>query len=380
MVGVYIACAFVLGLAARALGMPPLVGFLAAGFALDAAGLAAPGRSGGHRARRRAAHAVHGGDEGAPAQHRARRGLGHRARPSRGIHRPARHPHRLRARHRLGRRPARRLRPRVLQHRGGGEVARREARASRVPRPRRDRDPHRAGPGRHRGARPLAGYGAVAVGGRAARAAAGAAPRPPASRRRRPRGDPAAARHRPRARGRLRLRGARTERGARRTGARRPPRRPPEGAGAGRHAVGAEGSLPGGVLPPHRHVRPARARGIRPGPRGAGPAAAEGRAVLRPARRIQAPRAQRGAGRARSGQLQRVRAHRGAGRGRPRPAARELGGRAGDHRRPVVRGLRPAQSRLARDLRATLAARQRASNATSGIRTTSRSRSVRRTS
>ena len=43
MVGVYIACAFVLGLAARALGMPPLVGFLAAGFALDAAGLAAPG-------------------------------------------------------------------------------------------------------------------------------------------------------------------------------------------------------------------------------------------------------------------------------------------------------------------------------------------------
>ena len=42
MVGVYIACAFVLGLAARALGMPPLVGFLAAGFALDAAGLAAP--------------------------------------------------------------------------------------------------------------------------------------------------------------------------------------------------------------------------------------------------------------------------------------------------------------------------------------------------
>ena len=43
MVGVYIACAFVLGLAARTLGMPPLVGFLAAGFALDAAGLAAPG-------------------------------------------------------------------------------------------------------------------------------------------------------------------------------------------------------------------------------------------------------------------------------------------------------------------------------------------------
>ena len=43
MVGVYIACAFVLGLGARALGMPPLVGFLAAGFALDAAGLAAPG-------------------------------------------------------------------------------------------------------------------------------------------------------------------------------------------------------------------------------------------------------------------------------------------------------------------------------------------------
>ena len=42
MVGVYIACAFVLGLGARALGMPPLVGFLAAGFALDAAGLAAP--------------------------------------------------------------------------------------------------------------------------------------------------------------------------------------------------------------------------------------------------------------------------------------------------------------------------------------------------
>ena len=43
MVGVYIACAFVLGLAARGLGMPPLVGFLAAGFALDAAGFAAPG-------------------------------------------------------------------------------------------------------------------------------------------------------------------------------------------------------------------------------------------------------------------------------------------------------------------------------------------------
>ena len=42
MVGVYIACAFVLGLGARALGMPPLVGFLAAGFALHAAGLPAP--------------------------------------------------------------------------------------------------------------------------------------------------------------------------------------------------------------------------------------------------------------------------------------------------------------------------------------------------
>ena len=41
MVGVYIACAFVLGLGARALGMPPLVGFLAAGFALHAAGIAA---------------------------------------------------------------------------------------------------------------------------------------------------------------------------------------------------------------------------------------------------------------------------------------------------------------------------------------------------
>ena len=42
MVGIYIACAFVLGLAARALGMPPLVGFLAAGFALNAGGVAAP--------------------------------------------------------------------------------------------------------------------------------------------------------------------------------------------------------------------------------------------------------------------------------------------------------------------------------------------------
>ena len=43
MVGIYIACAFVLGLAARSLGMPPLVGFLAAGFALNAGGFAAPG-------------------------------------------------------------------------------------------------------------------------------------------------------------------------------------------------------------------------------------------------------------------------------------------------------------------------------------------------
>ena len=42
MAGVFIACAFVLGLAARAVGMPPLVGFLAAGFALDAAGFDAP--------------------------------------------------------------------------------------------------------------------------------------------------------------------------------------------------------------------------------------------------------------------------------------------------------------------------------------------------
>ena len=42
MVGIYIACAFVLGLAARSLGMPPLVGFLAAGFALNAGGFAEP--------------------------------------------------------------------------------------------------------------------------------------------------------------------------------------------------------------------------------------------------------------------------------------------------------------------------------------------------
>ncbi len=42
MAGIFIACAFVLGLAARSLGMPPLVGFLAAGFVLNAGGFAAP--------------------------------------------------------------------------------------------------------------------------------------------------------------------------------------------------------------------------------------------------------------------------------------------------------------------------------------------------
>ena len=42
MVGIYIACAFALGLIARSLGIPPLVGFLAAGFALNAGGLADP--------------------------------------------------------------------------------------------------------------------------------------------------------------------------------------------------------------------------------------------------------------------------------------------------------------------------------------------------
>ena len=179
MVGVYIACAFVLGLAARAFGMPPLVGFPRGGIRPRRGRTRRTRRSRGHRARRCAAHAVHGGDEGAPAQHRARRSLGHRAPPSRGIYHPARHPHRVRARHRLGRRVACRVCPRVLQHGGGGEVARRKTRASRVPRPRRDRDPHRAGSGRHRGPRPVAGYGAVTVGRCAARAAAGEAPRPP---------------------------------------------------------------------------------------------------------------------------------------------------------------------------------------------------------
>ena len=88
----------------------------------------------------------------------------------------------------------------------------------------------------------------------------------------------------------------------------------------------------------------------------------------------------RGAGRARAGQLQRVRTHRGAGRGHPRPAARELGGRTGDHRRAVVRGLRPAQPRLARESTRGSRRSPRDSNAGNGIRTTNRSRSARRTS
>ena len=77
--------------------------------------------------------------------------------------------------------------------------------------------------------------------------------------------------------------------------------------------MGIEGSVSCRVLSAHRHVWPARRRNHRFRSPRTRPAAVEGRAVLRPARRVQAPGAKRGAGRPRARQLQRVRADRRAG-------------------------------------------------------------------
>ena len=156
------------------------------------------GRSRGHRARRRAAHAVHGGDEGAPCATSCA--------PRSGV--PRSSISRYRPRHSAsssstGSAPAGWSRCSSPAPSGSPAPWWWRSRSTRSASCAPSTAVSRSGILIVQDLAAIAVLGlsqgdrAVAVGHRAARAPAGASPRPPAPRRRRPRGDHVAARHRP---------------------------------------------------------------------------------------------------------------------------------------------------------------------------------------
>ena len=208
MVAIWIGGALLLGLAVSRIGLPPLVGFLASGFVFAALGMERDADARRRCARRRTAAAVRRRPQAAHQDAAALRGVGHGdlASVADGRHRRCgRRARRLalaEARARVGHQL------RLLEHGARREGARRQSRAARRARPRRDRHfdrPRRRG---RRAARVRQRRDAVAVRGAAVARAVRAARDRLAARALRPRRAARAVRRGARDRRRRGVRGA----------------------------------------------------------------------------------------------------------------------------------------------------------------------------
>ncbi len=257
MAAIWIAGALLLGLAVSRIGLPPLVGFLASGFVFAALGmertpmLADLAHAGvllllfavGFKLRIKTLAALRGVGHGDLAPFFD----GHHRRCSGGDRRLALAGLGARVGHQL----------RFLEHRARCEGARRQSRAARRARPRRDRHLDRA---RRRGRRAACVRqcgDAVAVRGAAAARAVRAARDRLVARALRPRRAARAVRRGARDRRRRGVRGARLERGARGAVARHDARGSQALARADERAVEPEGAVPRRLLLEHRFQRAA---------------------------------------------------------------------------------------------------------------------------